>query len=336
VVFPLSMDELEIFGQRPEEDTELACRIAVTEIEHHRLRVESEIVRPDGSVWMRIRDWEDWRFHWPGRYRDVMRQPRDFWLGEELELIRTGNGSSKAAQAVWLEPPADMGRPVWRDVLEQIMLGPAERAALLSSAANERQRTHKLWGRIAAKEAARRLWHTAGKPPVYPADLCIKSDANGRPELLSLTAPGDSACAAVSIAHCDGVAVAIAAADPACRAGIDVETIAERPEGFEATAFSSAEQLLLNNWPAAGRLEWIMRFLCAKQATAKATGLAASAGPLDFEITQVDETSGTVRVKLGPALTAVLPPGMIHSVCVVSARRGDFAWAWTLLEGADS
>ena len=84
VVFPLSMDELEIFGDRPAEGTEVACRIAVTEIERHRLRVESEIIRPDGSVWMRIRDWEDWRFHWPGRYRDVMRQPRDFLLGEEL------------------------------------------------------------------------------------------------------------------------------------------------------------------------------------------------------------------------------------------------------------
>ena len=336
VVFPLSMDELEIYGERPSEGTGVECRISVTEIEHHRLRVEAEIVRPDGSVWMRIRDWEDWRFHWPGRYRDVMRQPRDFSLGEELELTGFGSGPVEVAQATWLEPPADMGRPVWRDVLEQIMLGPAERAALLAYALNERQRTHKLWGRIAAKEAARRVWLAAGKPAVYPADLSIMADSNGRPELFSLAAPGDSAFAAVSIAHCDGVAVAIAAADPACRVGIDVETIAERPEGFEATAFSSAEQLLLNKWSAASRLEWITRFWCAKEAAAKATGLAASAGPVDFEITQVDLASGVMRVKLGPALTAVLPRGMIDSVSVVSARRGDFAWAWTLLEGADS
>ena len=70
------------------------------------------------------------------------------------------------AKAVWLEPPADMGRPVWRDVLEQIELGPAERAACSwLPSRNERRRTHKLWGRIAAKEAARRLWQPPGSHP---------------------------------------------------------------------------------------------------------------------------------------------------------------------------
>jgi acyl transferase domain-containing protein/phosphopantetheinyl transferase len=336
VVFPLSMDELEIYGERPREGSDVDCRITVTEIEHHRLRVESEIVRPDGSVWMRIRDWEDWRFHWPGRYRDVMRQPRDFWLGEELELAGFGSGRTEPAQAVWLEPPADMGRPVWRDVLEQIMLAPAERSAILSAAANERQRTHKLWGRIAAKEAARRLWHAAGNVAVYPADLSIVADRNGRPELFSLAAPTDLPVAAVSIAHCDGVAVAIAASDPAARVGIDVETIVPRPDGFEATAFSSAEQRLLHNWSDASRIEWMARFWCAKEAAAKATGLAASAVALDCEIIRVDEASGVCRVQLGPALTADRPELMVDSLCVVTARRGAFAWAWTLLEGADS
>jgi acyl transferase domain-containing protein/phosphopantetheinyl transferase (holo-ACP synthase) len=336
VVFPLSMDELEIFGERPPEGTDVVCRITVTEIEHHRLRAESEIIRPDGSVWMRIRDWEDWRFHWPGRYRDVMRQPRDFWLGEELELSGFGNGPVEVARAIWLEPPADMGRPVWRDVLEQIMFGPAERAAVLSSVNNERQRNHKLWGRIAAKEAARRLWQAGGKPPVYPADLSIVPDQNGRPELFSLAAPSDFPVAAVSIAHCDGVAVAIAALGPATRVGIDVETIVERPEGFEATAFSTAEQLLLNNWSGSSRLEWITRFWCAKEAAAKVGGLAASDCPLDCEITQVDLATGVMRVKLGPALNAARPEPMVGPLCVVTARRGDYAWAWALIEGADS
>src|SRR5262249_55643963 len=138
VVFPLSMDELEIYGDRPNVGTDVECRITVTGLEHHRLRVDSELIRPDGSVWMRIRDWEDWRFYWPGRYRDVMRQPRDYWIGEELELHGPPECPSPAAAAVWLEPPADMGRPVWRDVLEQIMLGPAERAALLASVKGER------------------------------------------------------------------------------------------------------------------------------------------------------------------------------------------------------
>ena len=77
VVFPLGMGQLEIYGDRPPVGTDVACRIAIREMQRHRIRVEAEIVRPDGTIWMRIRDWEDWRFHWPGRYRDVFRQPRD-------------------------------------------------------------------------------------------------------------------------------------------------------------------------------------------------------------------------------------------------------------------
>ncbi len=86
VVFPLGMEELQLFGDRPPVGTDVACRIAILETQRHRIRVEAEIVRPDGTVWMRIRDWEDWRFHWPGRYRDVFRQPRDIFVGEELPL----------------------------------------------------------------------------------------------------------------------------------------------------------------------------------------------------------------------------------------------------------
>ncbi len=86
VVFPLGMEELELYGDRPPVGTDVACRIAIRELQRHRVRVEAEIVRPDGTVWMRIRDWEDWRFHWPGRYRDVFRQPQHILLGEELPL----------------------------------------------------------------------------------------------------------------------------------------------------------------------------------------------------------------------------------------------------------
>ncbi len=78
VMFPLRMEDLEIHGGRPPVGTEVACQITIHELERHRIRVEAQFVRPDGTVWMRINDWEDWRFHWPGRYRDAFRQPRDY------------------------------------------------------------------------------------------------------------------------------------------------------------------------------------------------------------------------------------------------------------------
>ena len=333
VVFPLSMDELEIFGHRPEEGTELACRIAVTEIEHHRLRVESEILRPDGSVWMRIRDWEDWRFHWPGRYRDVMRQPRDYLLGEELPLNRPESTPSSAVKAIWLEPPADMGRPVWRDVLEQIQLGPLERAAMLASVTNERHRTHELWGRIAAKEAARRLWLEAGGPSVYPADLAVMPDPHGQPTLVSLANP-EMPAAAVSIACSDGVAVAIAHADPRARVGIAIRTIAENSTALEDSSLSPIERQILSRTSPAEQAEWIARFSCAREAAANALGAGSQ-----WQITEADPSSDVIQLRVEAQMDRsrdVFPSVTLH---IATHRRADYAWAWTVApvaEGADS
>ena len=207
-MFPLRMDDLEIYGERPAVGTEVACRIKIDELERHRVRVHAEFIRPDGTVWMRIHDWEDWRFHWPGRYRDAFRQPRDYMVGEELPL----DGQTTGAKAVWLEPPADMGRPVWRDVLEHTQLGPMERATYLAEPGPDQRRSQRLWGRIAAKEAARRLWKEAGDPATYPADLAIVAGEHGRPLLTRLGDRQLESTPAISIAHTEGIAVALAAA----------------------------------------------------------------------------------------------------------------------------
>ena len=78
------MGRLSLLGTTPEVGTPIECRIQVREIEHTRVSVDAELVRPDGRVWMQIRDWQDWRFYWPARYRDVFRAPDTILLGEEL------------------------------------------------------------------------------------------------------------------------------------------------------------------------------------------------------------------------------------------------------------
>ena len=245
VIFPLRMEHLAIFGESPAEGELVSCRIAVAEVESHRVRADADIVRADGRTWMAIRGWEDWRFRWPGRYRDGFRQPDRTFLGEPLDLAG-GPGLDRAA-AVWLEPPPDMGRPVWRDVLEHVQLGLDERADYLALPGPDARRTHRLWGRIAAKEAVRRVGRARGEPDTYPADLIVAPDPQGRPILHSRAEPGRVDLPAVSIAHVDGVAVALAAFDPSTRVGIDVEPIIRRSPGFEATAFTPGERALLGD-----------------------------------------------------------------------------------------
>ena len=331
VMFPLRMENLEIHGDRPPVGTEVVCQITIHELERHRIRAQAQFVRPDGTVWMRISDWEDWRFHWPGRYRDSFRQPRDYLVGEDLPLAVPAHGPPTGAKAVWLEPPADMGRPVWRDVLEYTQLGPVERAAYLAFCGSEEQRSQQLWGRIAAKEAARRLWNDAGHPAIYPADLAIVADEHGRPLLTRLGEPASGALPVISIAHADGVAVALAALDPTNRVGIHVAPIAHRPTSFEATAFTVGERVLLDQWSGSRRAEWVTRFWCAREAAAKASGPGMAGGPASAQVVEADENTGVIRIRLAPELITAWPDGVCdNALYVVSARRVDRAWAWTI------
>jgi malonyl CoA-acyl carrier protein transacylase/phosphopantetheinyl transferase (holo-ACP synthase) len=325
VVFPLRLGKLEIFGDDPCEGTDCPCRIRVRSVERLKLTVDAEILRPDGRVWMRLTDWDDWRFHWPSRYRDVFRQPSQVLLGVPLELL---GADSRDAVAVWLQPPADMGRPVWRDVLEQCQLSPEERSGPLRPEGHEGRRTLRLWGRIAAKEAARRLWLDRGAPPVFPADFSILPDQHGRPILRSRAEPNRVDLPAISIAHTEGVAVALASIDPSARIGIDVERIVERSSSFEAAAFSPNERALLDR-RGGNRAEWIARLWCAKEAAAKATGFAMIAGPSSVEGVAL-ETDGTIAVRLGTDLAARRPEWIGGSLAVRTGLRNETVWAWVI------
>jgi malonyl CoA-acyl carrier protein transacylase/phosphopantetheinyl transferase (holo-ACP synthase) len=338
VIFPLRLAELTIFSGDPGEGTDSACRITIREVQHHRVRVDADIVAPDGRVWMRLTGWEDWRFYWPGRYRDHLRMPDRVQVSEPLPLL----GAPAGVEAVWLEPPADFGKPVWRDVLEAIDLDPEERAVCRAIPGPESRSTLRLWGRVAAKDAVRRIWAAEGKPPVYPADLLIDPDERGRPRLRSRLEPGRTDLPAVSIAHTTGVAVALAAADPNARVGIDVEPIADRSPEFEGLAFTAGESACLDRLapaasgavvdPQSARAEWVARLWCAKEAVAKATGLGFMGGPGTVTVVAADRTTGQVAVALGPDLAAHCPGLAGHPLRAVTARHRDHVWAWTLGE----
>src|SRR5262249_12669620 len=142
----------------------------------------------------------------------------------------------------------------------------------------------------------------------------------------------------IAIAHTEGVAVALAAPDAAARPGIDVEPIASRSADFEQLAFDAGERAWLDRVAAGGtaRAEWLARLWCAKEAGAQATGLGLVGGPASVTAVAADAASGVVSVALGHELAAACPDLAGRPVRAVTARRGDYAWAWTLGERSDS
>ena len=138
---------------------------------------------------------------------------------------------------------------------------------------------------------------------------------------------------AISIAHADGVAVALAMLDPAARVGIDVEPIVERPAGFRDHGIHAGERASWINGRAKS-VEWVTRFWCAKEAAAKASGLGLAGGPASAEVVEVHEDTGIIHVRLAPELVAA-GTETVHEnpLRVISGPRGHRAWAWTIGEG---
>ncbi|MDR3636531.1 MAG: polyketide synthase dehydratase domain-containing protein, partial [Isosphaeraceae bacterium] len=330
VIFPLRLAELTLYDPEPAEGVDVECRIQIQDVSRHRVRIDADFVAPGGRTWMRLKDWEDWRFYWPGRYRDHFRAPDQFLLGEPLTLPGLPPEDAQLVCAAWLEPPADMTRPVWRDVLEWVQLEPEERRRCRQRGGPDTALTHRLFGRIAAKEAVRRLWADRDAITVYPSDLVIDADSRGKPFIRSLLEPDRADLPAISLTHTEGVALALAALEPHARPGIDVERVVEREPGFEDVAFTDDERRWLDAVAEADRAEWIARFWCAKEAVAKSTGFALLTGPSSVLVVGAERGSGSVSVVLGSDLVNACRDWDERAIQTFTARRGEFVWAWTL------
>ncbi len=143
------------------------------------------------------------------------------------------------------------------------VLTPAETADWRNKRATPAGRSW-LLGRLAAKNAAGRLW---GLPPEA---VEVRTGPEGRPDVRPLRPPLAGAGLHVSISHTPGAAAGAAGPAPV---GVDIER-RERPlsERVRAWAFDGAERALIDAadpglpWPPALAL-W-----CAKEAAAKSWG----------------------------------------------------------------
>jgi phosphopantetheine--protein transferase-like protein len=172
---------------------------------------------------------------------------------------------------------------------------------------------------------------------LYPADVEVVSDGNGRPRVRGAWAADVPVVPAVSLAHSGTVGVAIAGgAGPDDRIGIDVERIRPRDEGFLELAFSAQERARLDTRDESARWEWATRFWCAKEAVGKAVGHGLVDGPTGVSIEHVDWDSGRLGLTLRGTLERSLPELAGGPVLAYTARAGELVVATTVCEPADT
>jgi phosphopantetheinyl transferase/acyl carrier protein len=239
-------------------------------------------------------------------------------------------------------------------ILVDRILSPAEREHWKSMRGVEKRRREWLLGRCVAKQAVQSLLETNLDLHLSPEQIEIVPDPYGRP-LVSYSSPSPASCGAgvhacsgspdpllpqswpqpaLSIAHSQGAAVALAALDPQTLLGVDLESLTHRRENFAAIAFSTDERQLLAALPpdltqewALRAQEWALRMWCAKEAVGKALGRGLSAGLLAFHITRIETSTGIIEIEVRDAATTHLPQLRGKSLIVYTARKSNFVFS---------
>jgi phosphopantetheinyl transferase len=166
-------------------------------------------------------------------------------------------------------------------------LNAAERAAY--ERRNPRAQRAGLVARIALKDLLRHRYWQGQTPagPVFPAEITVSNDADGRPEVSGAPAHG----VRVSLAHSGGVGVAWAA--QGIDVGIDVEKVGERPPGFAEAILTEREQAMVARMTGSTE-ERLTTLWALKEAAAKAEGTGLAGRPRAWEVEQADD--GRYRV----------------------------------------
>ncbi|MFJ3792824.1 beta-ketoacyl synthase N-terminal-like domain-containing protein [Kitasatospora sp. NPDC090091] len=324
VVFPVGIRHLRLHGPQPSPGTELDCRIRITAITPTTLEADVQLLA-DGAVWAEIDGWQDRRFDSHPETRPVER------FVERATLSTPQPGGWVLLHERWPDLAS-------RDLIMRNHLGAAEREQY------DRQppRGRRAWllGRIAVKDAVRRLlWQDSPDRP-FPAEIQVFNDPSGRPRVRGLHGrllPDLE----VSLAHRSEIAVALArparsagAPGPGIGApgpGIDVEEVTERPAETLPVALLPQEIELLTacqTMDGSSRNVWFTRFWAAKEAVAKAEGTGFRGRPHDFTVVAAGPDS------LQVAVTTSDGPRTHHVRCTgVSSPPGlprrDYVVAWT-------
>ena len=336
-VLPVRLVALEIFKASRWELEQVRCEVEVQQVTSRQVRATMNLFSPDGQLRLRLVGWEDVRSFWPREFYDFFRFPRQHLLTKAWDLPIASFPSRRAFASQRLDLTWETTRPIVRQALAHVILSRAERAEFTSLRGPEARRTEWLFGRATAKDAVRWLLRQREGINVCPADIEIAHDPCGHPFARIAGLGGSVIVPAISIAHSDGLAVAIAGyCSQDQRLGVDIERIRPHQETFQRITFTEGERWLLDSLPAASREEWVTRLWCAKEAVAKAIGKGFGEGPRSVLVQKLDARTGRVEIVLEERLAREFPDLGGVPLLVYTARDEDWAVASTLCERGEA
>ncbi len=326
MMFPIQIQEIIVYGEPPPPGCRAECRVKIREIGQRQVRADFDVVGEDGKLWMRVKGWTDWRFYWDRSFYDFWRFPNLATVCERVELSLPDG--SEDIECRRIAPMGEVGTSIWENLGAHLILSQQELREYKTMKDGPR-RTEWIFGRAAAKDAVRSWIKRHHDFDLFPADVEIASDENGRPHAMGPWTKQLPEVPGVSIAHKGAYAVAAAGKG---LLGVDLEHVASREAAFESVAFDAHERGLLERLEGNHRDEWVTRAWCAKEAAGKAMGVGLIDGPATMVVRELDQDAGAMLVICGT--TATVSTGKSHKgrFVVHSIRDGDYIVAIAVQE----
>ncbi len=336
VVFPFRLERLDLYGPRPVEGERFACRAKIALAGEGQVRSDLDVVAGDGTLRARLGGWWDRRFDLPRSFARLLLAPLEAELGEPWPLETGGVFNLEDYRGCQIDSAAfpdsffTAHDGFWAEVLARAVLGLRERQQWKDLTLPAPRRLEWLFGRVAAKGAARRLLEERHGISVRPADVEIVKDEAGRPGLDGAWSASIPRPLFLSISHSGGVAVAVAGAAGGIPGGaeghgigVDMERLGRTRDEFADAAFTAEEQGLFSGFAEAERAEWALRCWCAKEAVAKALGRGFMGNPRNLIARRLDVNTGSVVVAMSPTMAEAHPSLGGGAIAAMTWREKD-------------
>jgi phosphopantetheinyl transferase len=327
VIFPVGFSALDLYRPVLSASEPLTCRVRQPILRDDRVSSDIEFLDSAGRLVARFERWEDMRFDFAREIVRFVLSPRDRMLSEPWPEVaeRFGPGGTVGSSRILLNRlPREAFDPsqMWHAAWGRLVLVPSERDEWRR--VPEPRRANWLAGRLAAKDAVRRLLALRHGLQVCPGDVEIANDEHGAPVARGRWTDRVGGPPAMSLTHADGVAVAVAVdGDSRAGVGVDLEVLRDFSDQFLATAFTGDERRLFATLEPPAAREWAVRLWCAKEALGKALGRGLIGGPRAVVVRRLDPATGQVEMTLTGALAKLVDGSATRTFQAATIREGD-------------
>jgi phosphopantetheinyl transferase len=243
-------------------------------------------------------------FDVPNRFYQVRRDPLNGWLGRPQPALQ------RPGLVLWeMENlSADFcaqSAGIFLRMLAHCVLGFDELDEWRALGKGGAQRRQWLLGRVCIKEAVRSWVHSITGELLYPSDVVVMHDTQGKPYVDGWWRDTLIGAPEISLAHNERACLA-AVSEPERAVGVDLEDLGrvQRPDLLLAS-FVATEQAFVGAMPEPMREEAILRIWCAKEAAAKLLGTGLQGQPENFEVSFSDAAMQAATVQCGDLIVEV-------------------------------